>query len=63
MPAVHRGHPVGFAADYRDELLALRGDIGARRIVERDISKLVEINIDNAGIYADIDIPRDLQNL
>jgi len=58
-----RGHPVGFAADYRDELLALRGDIGARRIVERDISKLVEINIDNAGIYADIDIPRDLQNL
>jgi molybdenum cofactor cytidylyltransferase len=58
-----RGHPVGFAADYRDELLALRGDTGARRLLERDISKLVEINIDDAGIFANIDIPGDLKNL
>jgi len=57
-----RGHPVGFASGYRDELLALRGDTGARRILERDMSKLAEINIDDAGIFADIDIPGDLQS-
>jgi len=58
-----RGHPVGFASRYRDELLLLRGDTGARRLLERDISKLVEINIDDAGIFVDIDIPGDLQSL
>lgn len=58
-----RGHPVGFVSDYRDELLALRGNTGARRLLERDISRLVEINIDDAGIFADIDIPGDLQHL
>jgi molybdenum cofactor cytidylyltransferase len=58
-----RGHPVGFASRYRDELLLLQGDNGARRLLERDISKLVEINIDDAGIFADIDIPGDLQHL
>jgi molybdenum cofactor cytidylyltransferase len=58
-----RGHPVGFATEYRDELLALQGDTGARRILERDINKLAEINIEDAGIFADIDIPGDLKNL
>jgi molybdenum cofactor cytidylyltransferase len=58
-----RGHPVGFASHYREELLALQGDAGARRLLERDISNLVKIKIDNNGIFADIDIPDDLQNL
>jgi molybdenum cofactor cytidylyltransferase len=55
-----RGHPAGFAAHYRDELLALHGDIGAKRLLERDKSKVVEIKIDDAGILTDIDIPDDL---
>jgi molybdenum cofactor cytidylyltransferase len=58
-----RGHPVGFASFYREELLALQGDAGARSLLERDVSHLVTIRIDNAGIFADIDIPGDLQNL
>jgi molybdenum cofactor cytidylyltransferase len=58
-----RGHPVGFSSRYCDELLVLHGDTGARRLLERDISKLVEINIDDAGIFADIDVPGDLKNL
>jgi molybdenum cofactor cytidylyltransferase len=58
-----RGHPVGFASHYRDELLALQGDNGARRLLDRDISKVVDIKIEDAGIFADIDIPGDLQNL
>jgi molybdenum cofactor cytidylyltransferase len=58
-----RGHPVGFASHYRDELLALQGDNGARRLLERDASHVVDIRIDDAGIFADIDIPGDLQHL
>ncbi len=58
-----RGHPVGFAAHYRDELLALQGDTGARHLLERDISYVVNVKIDNAGIFADIDIPDDLKYL
>lgn len=58
-----RGHPVGFASHYRDELLALQGDNGARRLLERDLSKATDIPIEDAGIFADIDIPSDLQYL
>jgi len=58
-----RGHPVGFAAHYREELLALRGDAGARCLLERDISNIAQIKIADAGIFADVDIPCDLQRL
>jgi molybdenum cofactor cytidylyltransferase len=61
--AGRRGHPVGFSSHYRDELLALQGDNGARHLLERDRSKLVDIMVDDAGIFADIDIPGDLQHL
>lgn len=58
-----RGHPVGFASNYYEELLVLQGDNGARRLLEREISNVVDIKIDHAGIFADIDIPGDLQYL
>ncbi|OGT06055.1 MAG: hypothetical protein A2143_01500 [Gallionellales bacterium RBG_16_57_15] len=61
--AGRRGHPAGFASHYRDELLALQGDNGARRLLERDISHVTEIKIDDAGIFADIDVPGDLKSL
>lgn len=61
--AGRRGHPVGFASCYREELLALHGDTGARRLLERDKSNVVDIGIDHAGIFADIDILGDLQYL
>ena len=61
--AGRRGHPVGFARQYRVELLALQGDVGARRLLERDMTDVVEIKTDNAGIFADIDIPGDLRHL
>ncbi len=58
-----RGHPVGFAARYRDELLALRGDGGARQLLERDAGDIMTINISNGGIFTDIDRPGDLTEL
>jgi molybdenum cofactor cytidylyltransferase len=56
-----RGHPVGFAAALRDELLALDGDQGARVVVERHRDKVKLIECDDPGIFYDIDRKTDLQ--
>ena len=55
-----RGHPVGLAASYRDELLALKGDAGARDIVKRDAALMQLIEVDDPGVLRDIDTPGDL---
>ena len=56
-----RGHPVGFGAALRDELLALNGDQGARALLERHRGavKLVECN--DEGIFYDVDRKSDLK--
>ena len=54
-----RGHPVGFAAELYSELVALRGDEGARRLVARYPASGVEL--DDPGILADIDTAADLE--
>ena len=58
-----RGHPVGFAREYRIELLALQGDAGARHLLQRDRSRVLEIEFEDAGIFADVDVPGDLMQL
>lgn len=58
-----RGHPVGFAAHYRDELLALQGDAGAREILKHDAENLRRIDTTDPGILTDIDSPEDLIGL
>lgn len=55
-----RGHPVGFAATLRDELLALSGDEGAKRVVAAHSDVLTRIDVDDPGIVRDVDIPADL---
>lgn len=56
-----RGHPVGFAAQLKDELLAIAGDEGARRVIVAHKEQLRRIDCDDAGILADIDVPDDLR--
>ena len=58
--ADRRGHPVGFAAPYRAELLGLTGDVGARLLRRRDAEHVVGVAIDDTGIFADVDTPQDL---
>lgn len=55
-----RGHPVGFAARYRDELCALSGDAGARAILGRDRARIRIVAVDDPGVLRDIDTPEDL---
>ena len=58
-----RGHPVGFSARLRSELVALKGDVGARDILERHVREIVVVPTDDAAIFVDIDTAEDLARL
>jgi molybdenum cofactor cytidylyltransferase len=58
-----RGHPVGFAAALRSELLVLDADAGARAIVERHRDQVRLIAVDDPGIYVDLDTREQLASL
>ncbi len=58
--AGRRGHPVGFHACFRDELLALSGEAGARDILMRHAAALTRLDVDDAGVLLDVDTPADL---
>ena len=53
-----RGHPVGIAGRFFDQLVTLSGDEGAKRILDEKI--LVKIPIGDPGVLRDIDRPEDL---
>jgi len=55
-----RGHPVGFAAALRGELLQLSGDSGAREVLERHRDKIQLVECDDPGIVLDVDARTDL---
>lgn len=55
-----RGHPVGFSRRYRDELLKLQGDEGARSVIDRHPGDLDVVDCGDRGILRDIDTPADL---
>jgi len=58
--AGRRGHPVGIAGRFRDVLLRLTGDAGAREIIAAHKDELVLIDCDDAGCLLDIDSREDL---
>lgn len=59
--AGRRGHPVGFGAAWREALLKLDGDVGARGIVQANADRLCLVPTDDPGVLRDIDRPEDLE--
>ena len=57
-----RGHPIGFAAKFRNDLENLQGDEGARSIIKRYPNEVMLLACDDAGILQDIDTAADLIN-
>jgi molybdenum cofactor cytidylyltransferase len=55
-----RGHPVGFGARLRDDLTALDGDTGARKMIERHAADVRLIDSADPGVLIDIDRKADL---
>ena len=55
--AGRRGHPVGFSALHRHALSRLAGDEGARSLVEQAVGDVALVDVDDAGVLRDIDVP------
>jgi molybdenum cofactor cytidylyltransferase len=54
-----RGHPVVLSMRYREKLLALKGDIGARQIIEENRDDLLEVPVESDSVSIDLDTPDD----
>ena len=55
-----RGHPVGFGRDFGRELLALRGDSGARSVLQAHREALQWLELEDPGLLLDVDEPAHL---
>jgi molybdenum cofactor cytidylyltransferase len=56
-----RGHPVGFARRFYEELSSLHGDNGARQFLEQHPEWVKVFEVDDPGVVRDIDEPSDLE--
>lgn len=55
-----RGHPVGFAGKWFEELTSLTGDQGGKAILQNHPQDLLLYPVDDPGVLRDIDRPDDL---
>ena len=55
-----RGHPVGFAGQWFDQLARLTGEQGGKSILAAHPEKLVLCPVDDGGVVRDIDRLSDL---
>jgi len=56
-----RGHPVVFSQCYKNELLGLDEDTGARHVIKNHQSALELVAVDDAGVIMDVDYASDLR--
>ena len=54
------GHPVIFDRAYFEEMSQLKGDRGAKPIIDAHKDKILTIELEDLGIIRDIDTPTDL---
>jgi molybdenum cofactor cytidylyltransferase len=52
-----RGHPVIFGRRYWPELRALKGDVGCKELLRRHAQHVLEVEVFQEGVLADIDTP------
>jgi len=55
-----RGHPVGFASPWREKLLELSADIGAKSLITAHPDELQTITTQDPGVCRDVDYPTHL---
>jgi len=58
-----KGHPVIFSIKYKNDLMKLRGDKGARGIIKNNPTDIAKIMVDTDEILKDIDTPEDYHSL
>lgn len=55
-----RGHPVGFNSTFKNELMELNKDVGARYIIEQHQQQLELLLTNDKGVVRDVDYPDDI---
>jgi len=58
-----RGHPVLFDKSYFKDLVKLKGDMGAKALIEKYKEKVFEVDVEDEGILIDIDTEEDLKKV
>ena len=56
-----RGNPTIFSRDFYDTIMNIKGDVGARKIIETNSNRVLYVPIDNRNLFLDIDTEADLQ--
>ena len=57
----HRnGNPVIFGRDFYNQLISLKGDIGAKQVIKDNFSLVLKVPVDDHGVLLDIDRPEDI---
>lgn len=56
-----RGHPVGISSIYKNQLIKLEDDVGAKNILQKYKSDLKTFETDDPGVIQDIDRKQDLE--
>lgn len=57
-----QGLPVIFSSRFYDDIMAIRGDVGARAIVNGNPECVLNVEIENGACFFDIDCEEDLQH-
>lgn len=57
------GHPVLFGRSFRKELLALRGDQGAQKVLQRHVHAVRPVPVEDRGVVEDVDTPKAMRAL
>lgn len=56
-----KGNPVLFDRSVFPEILRIRGDVGAKSVVEGNADRVLKVEVDDEGILIDIDTPPDFE--
>jgi molybdenum cofactor cytidylyltransferase len=54
------GHPVIFHHRYFQEITELKGDTGARSVIQAHLAHVIEVPTKDPGIERDIDLPEEM---
>jgi molybdenum cofactor cytidylyltransferase len=57
------GNPVFFGSKFRDELLTLYGDSGAKKVIQDNLLSMIKIKIQSNTIFKDYDTKESLESV
>ena len=63
VPTFHgkRGNPSIFSQKFYKQIMAIKGDVGARQLIKTHPERVLEIEINNPHFFLDVDTPEDFK--